>query len=67
MLIFIQEILLQIFLWLLRLIDGIMEIFSAISGVSEVSYKGEEVNLIEFIVGNGTVYRLILKRFILSV
>lgn len=67
MLIFIQEILLQIFLWLLRLIDGIMEIFSAISGVSEVSYKGEEVNLIEFIVGNGTVGTIFWCIFILAV
>lgn len=67
MLIFIQEILLQIFLWLLRLIDGIMEIFSTISGVSEVSYKGEEVNLIEFIVGNGTVGTIFWCIFILAV
>ena len=47
MLIFLQELVLQLFLWLLQLIDGIMEIFSAISGVATVTYHGEQVNLID--------------------
>ncbi|MFQ7077572.1 MAG: hypothetical protein ACLRSW_06350 [Christensenellaceae bacterium] len=40
MLIFLQELVLQLFLWLLQLIDGIMQIFSAISGVMTVTYHG---------------------------
>ena len=55
MLIFIQEIGLQLFLWLLQLIDGLMEIFSAISGVANVNYHGQQVNIIEFIVGDSTI------------
>lgn len=55
MLIFIQEISLQLFLWLLQLIDGLMEIFSAISGVATVNYHGQQVNIIEFIVGDSTI------------
>ena len=55
MLIFLQELVLQLFLWLLQLIDGIMEIFSAISGVATVTYHGEQVNLIELLVGDSTV------------
>lgn len=55
MLIFFQEIAMQLFLWLLQLIDGLMEIFSAISGVTTVTYQGEQVNLIELIVGDSTI------------
>lgn len=55
MIIFLEELVLQLFLWILNLLDGIMEIFSAISGIAKVTYNGEEVNLIEFIVGNSTV------------
>ena len=55
MLIFIQEIGLQLFLWLLQLVDGLMEIFSAISGVATVNYHGQQVNIIEFIVGDSTI------------
>ncbi len=55
MLIFLQEIALQLFLWLLQLIDGLMEIFSAILGVATVAYQGEQVNLIELIVGDSTI------------
>lgn len=67
MLIFFQEIVLQLFLWLLRLIDGIMDIFSAISGVSKVSYKGEQVNIIEFVIGNNTVSTVFWCIFILAI
>ena len=44
MLIFIQEIGLQLFLWLLQLVAGLMELFSAISGVATVKYLGQQVN-----------------------
>ncbi len=67
MLIFFQELVLQLFLWLLRLIDGIMEIFSAVSGVGMVSYKGEQVNLVEFVIGNNTVSTVFWCIFILAI
>lgn len=67
MLIFIQELVLQLFLWLLQLIDGIMEIFSAISGVTKVTYHGEQVNLIELVVGDSTVGTIFWCVFILAV
>ena len=44
MLIFFQELCLLLFLWLLKLVDGLMEIFSAIAGVTDVTYRGERVN-----------------------
>ena len=47
MLIFFQQLCLLLFLWLLKLVDGLMEIFSAISGITDVTYKGEKVNIIE--------------------
>lgn len=67
MLIFLQELVLQLFLWLLQLIDGIMEIFSAISGVATVTYYGEQVNLIELLVGDSTVGAIFWCIFILAV
>ena len=67
MLIFLQELVLQLFLWLLQLIDGIMEIFSAISGVATVKYHGEQVNLIELLVGDLTVGAIFWCIFILAV
>ena len=50
MLIFFQQLCLLLFLWLLKLVDGLMEIFSAISGITDVTYKGEKVNIIEILV-----------------
>lgn len=67
MVIFFEELILQLFLWMLKLIDGIMEIFSAISGVATVNYHGTQVNLIEFIVGDSTVGTIFWCVFILAV
>lgn len=67
MLIFFQEIGLQLFLWMLQLIDGIMEIFSAVSGVASINYHGQQVNIIEFLVGDSTVGAIFWCIFILGV
>ncbi len=67
MLIFLQEFCLQLFLWLLQLIDGLMEIFSAIAGVTNVNYHGQSVNIIEFLAGNSTVGTIFWCIFILAV
>jgi hypothetical protein len=55
MIIFFQEILMLLFLWLLKLIDGIMELFSAIAGAGTVSYQGRQVNILELLIGDSTV------------
>lgn len=57
----------QLFLWILMLLDGLMEIFSSISGVTSVSYHGEQVNIIEMLAGNSTVNAIFWCIFILSV
>ena len=67
MLIFLQELCLQIFLWLLALVDGLMEIFSAVAGVTNVNYHGQSVNIIEFLAGESTVMTIFWCIFILSV
>ena len=67
MLIFFQELILLLFLWFLKVIDGIMEIFSAIAGVTDVTYQGKRVNIIEFIVGDSTVGTIFWCVFILAV
>lgn len=67
MLIFLQEFVLQIFLWLLKLIDGIMEIFTAISGITDVTYQGQRVNIIEYLVNSTGVSTIFWCVFILAV
>ena len=67
MVIFFQELILMLFLWMLRMIDGLMEIFSAISGITDVSYQGSRVNIIEFLVSNSTVGTIFWCIFILAV
>lgn len=67
MLIFFQELCLQLFLWLLQLIDGLMSIFSAIAGVTNVRVNGQSVNIIEYLAGNSTVGTIFWCIFILAV
>ena len=57
----------QLLLWFLRLADGLMEIFSAIAGITDVTYQGEKVNIIEHLAAQtsfGTVFWCV---FILAV
>ena len=67
MLIFFQQLCLLLFLCLLKLVDGLMEIFSAISGITDVTYKGEKVNIIEFLAGDSTVNTIFWCIFILAI
>ena len=67
MLIFFQELIMLLFLWFLRLIDGIMEIFSAIAGITDVTVGGQKVNIIEYLVGDATVGTIVWCVFILAV
>lgn len=67
MIIFLQEICLQLFLWLLRMVDGLMEIFSAMTGITDVMYNGQKVNLIEYLVNSTGVSSIFWCVFILAV
>lgn len=67
MLIFFQELIMQVFLWILRAIDGIMELFSALSGLTKINYKGEQINLVEFLVGDSTISKVFWCVFILAI
>ena len=67
MIIFLQELVLQIFLWLLQAIDGVMELFSGLTGISTINYRGQEINLVEFLVGDSTVSKVFWCVFILAI
>ena len=67
MLIFLQEFCLQLFLWLLQLIDGLMDIFLAIAGITNVNYHGKSVNIIEFLAEDSTVGTIFWCIFILAI
>ena len=67
MIIFFQELVLLLFLWLLGLIDGLMELFSGISGVTDVMLNGERVNIIDALAGDSTVAIIFWCIFILAI
>lgn len=67
MIIFFQELTLLLFLWLLGLIDGMMELFSGISGITDVVLNGERVNIIDALAGDSTVSIIFWCIFILAV
>ena len=67
MVIFLEEITIQLFIWMLRLIDGIMEIFSAIAGITDVTYQGQRVNIIEHLAAQTQVGTIFWCVFILAV
>ena len=67
MVIFLEEITIQLFIWMLRLIDGIMEIFSAIAGITDVTYQGQKVNIIEHLAVQTSVNTIFWCVFILAV
>jgi len=67
MLIFLEEIILQVFIWTLRIIDGIMEIFDVVSGAADISYHGGNVNIIELLLSDSIVTTIAWCILILSV
>ncbi len=67
MVILFQELVLLLFLWFLRMIDGTLDLFSAMSGVTSVKYHGQSVNIIELLVGDTTVGTIFWCVFILAV
>jgi len=67
MLIFFQELIMQVFLWILRAIDGIMELFSALTGVATINYRGQQINLVEFLVGDSNISKIFWCVFILAI
>ena len=67
MVIFFEEIMLQLFLWTLYLVDGLCELFSAIAGVIPVRYEGRDVNIIESAISNNTVTNVFWCVFILAI
>ncbi len=54
-------------MWLLALIDGLMEIFSGVAGVTNVRVGGQSVNIIVYLAGNSTVGIIFWCIFILAV
>ncbi len=64
----IEQFAMQIFLWLLALIDGLMNIFAAISGVDDVMFNGTNVNILEtFLMGNSVVATVFWCIFLLAI
>lgn len=64
----IEQLCMQLFLWLLALIDGLMNIFAAISGVDDVIFNGTNVNILEtFLMGNSTVATVFWCIFLLAI
>ena len=56
-----------IFLWFLKLIDGIMEIFDGISGITTIQYRNQEVYIIDLVIGDSTITTIFWCIFILAI
>ena len=67
MVIFFQETLLLIFLWVLRAIDGFMDLFSVLTGVKSIEYRGQKLNIVEVLFGDSIVGRIFWCMFILAI
>lgn len=67
MLIFFEEIIMQIFLWLLKIIDAVTDFFLGLTGVGNLNYQGDSVNVIEFFANNSTVRMILWCVIILAV
>ncbi|MCD8294900.1 MAG: hypothetical protein LUE27_06650 [Clostridia bacterium] len=67
MIILLQEMFMQLFLWLLMLVDGITDLFNAICGIDDVTYAGDSVNIIESTLINSTVQSVFWCVIILAV
>ncbi len=67
MLIFFEELIMLIFLWMLKLIDGIMEIFDAMSGVTKIHFQGKDINILELVIGDSTISTIFWCIFILAI
>lgn len=67
MLIFFEEIIMQVFLWLLKIIDAVTGFFGSLTGISELNYMGNPINVPEFFVNNSTVSMVLWCVIILAV
>lgn len=67
MTIFFQEIILLVFLWVLKAIDGFMSLFSVLTGVQSFEYRGQEMNIVEILFGDSIVGRIFWCMFILAI
>ncbi|MCD8307469.1 MAG: hypothetical protein LUD51_04485 [Clostridia bacterium] len=67
MIIWLEEFVMQVFLWLLQLTDGIVELFNSICGIDDVLYAGESVNIIESTLTNSTINSVFWCIIILAV
>lgn len=67
MLIFLQEFVLQIFLWILQAVDSVMQLFSSLTGVGTISYKGRDINFLEYLLGDSTISKVFWCVFILAI
>ncbi len=63
----IEWLVMQLFLWVLAMIDGLVSIFSAISGLTNVSYNSEKVDMLQTFLGNSTVTTIFWCIFLLTV
>ncbi len=67
MVIFLEEIVMQLLLWFLRLIDGVLEIFDCVTGTADVTMDGETVNIVDTVLTNSTVQNVFWAIVILGV
>ncbi len=67
MVIFFQEIVLLIIIWILRIIEGIIEIFNIIFGIDNLVYNSKEINIIDFLITDSKMINIFYSILLITV
>lgn len=67
MLIYFQEIVLTIIIWMLRMIQGLIEIFNSVLGIDTIMYNNEEMSMLEYIINDSRITNIFWTIFIITI
>lgn len=67
MLIYFQEIVLTIIIWILRMIQGLIEICNSVLGIDTLMYNNEKMNMLEYIINDSRITNIFWIIFIITI
>ena len=67
MVIFFQEIVLMIIIWLLRTISTLSELFNSLLGIQSIHYQNNEIDLLKYFLSNSKINNIFSSIFIITI
>lgn len=67
MLIYFQEIVLTIIIWMLRMIQGLIEICNSVLGIDTIMYKNNKMNMLEYIINDSRITNIFWTIFVITI